>query len=190
MSDIARTTMSVAARRHAVLTGRARRLARPRKPASAAPSTSCLVCEAGQELFGLPLQRLVRIVPARRAASVPTSNPALIGVTGHGSIFYHVYDLASLVTGVASDLGQHFVLLRGTPPVALRVALAVRVADLVMLDASETPHMRANHPAVSGYARAMQTDLFEGRVISLIDPDKLASEQAPEDVEGDEREYQ
>lgn len=185
MSENTRTTISATARRHALLTGRARRLARPRKAALAVESISCLVCEAGQELFGLPLTRLVRVVPARRPAALPTSNAALVGVTGHAGVFYHVYDLARLVTGAASERGEHFAMLRGTPSVALRVDQAVRVAELVALDASETSRMRANHPAVSGFARAVQAELFEGRVISLIDPDKLASEHAPEGVEGD-----
>lgn len=185
MSETGRTMISATARRHALLTGRARRLARPRTAPPAVQSITCLVCEAGQELFGLPLSRLVRVVSARRAAPLPTTNAALVGVTGHAGVFYHVYDLARLVTGSTAERSEHLAMLRGSPPVALRVDHALRVADLVMLDASDASHMRANHPAVSGFARALQAELFERRAISLIDPDKLASEHAPEGVEGD-----
>lgn len=185
MSDTARTSISATARRHALLAGRARRLARPRTPPPAVETVRCLVCEAGKELYALPLDRLARVVPDRRFAAIPTANAALVGVTAHAGVFYHVYDLAKLITGGAADAGKHMALLRGAPAVALRIDEALRVADLVMLEDVATSQMRANHPAVTGFGQAMQAELFEGRAISLIDPDKLASESAPENLEGD-----
>ena len=177
--------LSATGRRHAILVTRARRLARPRKVAEPVSSISCLVCEAGGELYALPLSRIARVVPFVRAAPVPTLNRALIGVTGRAGVFYHIYDLARLV---GSDNGHdqgHLVMLRGLPPIALRVDEAVRVADLVQLLAAETSQMHTNHSAVTGFARPLQADLFNGRTISLIDPDKFASEPAPGRVEGD-----
>lgn len=185
MSDTGRTTLSATARRHALLKGRARRLARPRVSPVATATVSCLVCEADRELFGLPLSRLVRVVPMRRLSTLPTTNAALVGVTSHAGVFYHVYDLAKLVSGMASARGEHLVMLRGAPAVALRVDIALRVADLVTLDPSETSRIGSNHPAVSGFARSTQAELFDGRVISLIDPEKLTLDHAPEGVEGD-----
>jgi chemotaxis signal transduction protein len=182
--------LSQTGRRHALLTTRARRLARPRKAAAPVASISCLVCEAGGELYGLPIIRTAHVAPFVRAAAVPTHNPALIGVASRGGVFYHVYDLARLVGGAGAGEGGRLVMLRGNPPVALRVDEAIRVADLVELSGPEASQIQSNHPAVTGFARALQIDLFNGRMISLINPDKLASESSPERVEGDSRDHQ
>ncbi len=182
--------LSVAGRRHALLVARARRLARPRKAAPAVASISCLVCEAGDELYGLPIMRTAHVAPFVRAAAVPTRNPALIGVSSRAGVFYHVYDLATLMGVRSGGEGGRLVMLRGSPPVALRVNEAIRVADLVELPAADASQIQANHPAVTGFARAVQADLFNERTISLINPDKLASESTPERVEGDSRDHQ
>jgi chemotaxis signal transduction protein len=185
MSDLARKPLSSAGRRHALLEARTRRLARRRVAADTIPTVSCLVCEAGGQLYALPLTRIARVAPATRPAPVPTANPALLGVTGRAGIFYHVYDLASLVGG-AAGIGGHAVMLRGSSPIALHVETALRVADLSMIDAAESANLRATHPAISGFARAAQNELFDGRILSLIDPDKLASAVEAERVEGDQ----
>lgn len=179
--------LSAAGRRHALLVTRARRLARPRKEAQRVASISCLVCEAGGELYGLPIIRTAYVAPFVRAAAIPTRNPALMGVASRGGIFYHVYDLARLVRGAGGGEGGRLVMLRGSPPIALRVDEAIRVADLVELSETDASQIQANHPAVAGFARALQADLFNERTISLINPDKLASESSPERVEGDSR---
>ena len=167
--------LSEAGRRHALLVSRARRLARPRKAPNAIESISCLVCEAGGELYALPLSHMARVVPFIRPASVPTTNAALLGVVSRAGIFYHVYDLGRLVGSANTDARGHLVMLRGSPPIALRVDEAIRVADLVVLSPADTSHMRANHAAVTGFARPAQSGLFTERTISLIDPDKLAA---------------
>ncbi len=177
--------LSTTGRRHALLVTRARRLARPRKVAAPTASISCLICDAGGELYALPLSRMVRVAPFVRAAPVPTLNRALVGVASRAGVFYHVYDLARLVgSGTGGERG-HLVMLRGLPPIALRVDQAIRVADVVALSAADASQMHTNHPAVTSFARALQAELFNGRTISLIDPDKLASEPAPGRVEGD-----
>jgi chemotaxis signal transduction protein len=172
-------------RREAILADRARRLARPRKAQVAVESVSCLVCEAGGDLFAIPVSRAARVMPARQTAAIPTSNPALIGITNRGGLFHHLYDLARLVglEPVGSD--GHFVMLRGSPAVALRVERALRVADLVPLTPNDAPQMQASQPCVTGYARPLQASLFEGRTIALVDPDKLAPDSGPGRVEGD-----
>lgn len=176
--------LSEAGRRHALLVSRARRLARPRKAPEAIESISCLVCETGGELYALPLSQMARVVPFVRPAPVPTTNAALLGVVSRAGIFYHVYDLGRLVGGVSADGRGHLVMLRGAPPIAVRIDEAIRVADLVVLAPADTSQMRANHPAVTGFARPAQSGLFNGRNISLIDPDKLAAGHNPLRVGG------
>jgi chemotaxis signal transduction protein len=174
MNDTAQKQLSLTGRRHALMKARARRLARPRITVSKVETVACLVCEAGEQLYALPLARVTRVAPATRLAAVPTRNRALIGVTGRSGVFYNVYDLAALVGG-ASAAGAHLVMLRGSPPVALQVQTALRVTDLVPLDAAEAANLRASHPAIAGFARAAQDNLFDERTISLIDTDMLAS---------------
>jgi len=167
--------LSEAGRRHALLVSRARRLARPRKAPDAIESVSCLVAETGNELYALPLSQMARVVPFVRPAPVPTTNAALLGVVSRAGIFYHVYDLGRLVGSANAEARGHLVMLRGSPPIALRVDEAIRVADLVVLSAADTSQMRASHPAVTGFARPVQSGLFDERTISLIDPDKLTA---------------
>lgn len=185
MSDLARKPLSSAGRRHALLEARTRRLARRRDAAEKIVTVNCLVCEAGGQFYALPLTRIARVAPAMRPAPVPSANPALLGVTGRAGVFYHVYDLASLMGGTAGAAG-HAVMLRGSSPIALHVEAALRVADLVMIGPDEAANLRATHPAVSGFARAIQNELFDGRILSLIDPDKLASAVEADRVEGDQ----
>lgn len=176
--------LSSTGRRHALLVTRARRLARPRKAPVTVASVSCLVCECAGELFGLPIARTAHVAAFARPATIPTSNPALIGVVPRAGAFYHVYDLTRLM-GAGKGEGGRLVMLRGSPAIALRVDEAIRVADLVALADPGASQLQANYPAISGFARAVQSDLFNGRTISLIDPDKLASDTAPGWVEGD-----
>jgi chemotaxis signal transduction protein len=176
--------LSPAGRRHALLVTRARRLARPRKAPVAVASISCLVCEAAGELFAIPIGRAAHVAPFVRVAAIPTANPALIGVVSRAGAFYHVYDLTRLM-GAGKGEGGRLVMLRGNPAIALRVDEVIRVADLVELSDIGAAQIQANHPAISGFVRTLQADLFNGRTISLIDPDKLASDTVPGWVGGD-----
>lgn len=176
--------LSSAGHRHALLVARARRLARPRKAPAVVASISCLVCEVAGELFALPIERAAHVAAFTRVAAIPTSNPALMGVASRAGLFYHVYDLTRLI-GAGKGEGGRLVMLRGSPAVALRVDEVIRVADLAELSDLGASQIQVNHPAVSGFVRALQADLFNGRLISLIDPDKLASDTAPSRVEGD-----
>lgn len=176
--------LSQVGRRHALLVARARRLARPRKAPPVVASISCLVCEAAGELFAIPVARAAHVAPFTRIAAIPTTNPALVGIVARAGVFYHVYDLTRLVgTGVGE--GGRLVMLRGNPPIALRVDEVLRVADIVELSPADASQIQTNQTAVTGFARALQDDVFSGRTISLINPDKLASDAAPSSVEGD-----
>ena len=186
MTSQSPSTLSQTARRHAMMVARARRLARPHRAAEQVVTVACLVCEAAGDFYALPLARIWRVSSFQAAAPVPTQNPALIGVVGRAGVFYHVYELSRLVGSDGEGNGRHIVMLRGSPAIALRVDEAIRVAELVQLGAESTSGMRASHPAVTGFARPLQSDLFGDRTISFVDPDKLASEQAPTRAEGDQ----
>lgn len=188
MTDTPALVSPVAATRprHSLLRARARRLARPRREISMVASIACLVCEAAGVLYAVPLIKVARVAPFRRAASTPSSNPALLGVTGLSGKLYHVFDLGRLMHAATSDAGEHLVLLRGGPPaVALRVTRAVRVADLVELSLEDASQMRPSHPAVTAFARPLQADLFAGQTISILDPDQLTSRVTAGFTEGD-----
>jgi hypothetical protein len=47
--------------------------------------------------------------------------------------------------------------------------------------------MRAIHPAVTAFVRPLGVDAFDGRTISLLDPDQLTSSLQDERREGDQR---
>lgn len=173
-------------RRHALLGARARRLARPRREISAVTTISCLVCEASGALYAIPLNRIARVTLFRRVAAAPSSNPALLGVSGLSGKLYHVFDLGRLMRAASSEAGGHLVLLRGAAPaVALRVDRALRVADLVELSGENSSQMRSSHPAVIAFARTLQADLFEGQTISILDPEQLTSRSEAGRTEGD-----
>jgi chemotaxis signal transduction protein len=175
MSDAPNSPAAIR-RRHALLGARTRRLATSRKPPPPVASVSCLVCQTDGALYGIPLARVGRIAPFRTASPAPTNNPALIGVAGRSGVFYHVCDLSLLAGASAQGEGGHLVMLRGRQPaLALRVDEAVRVADVVELSADAASQMRPAHPVVKGFARALQTELFEGQAISLLDVDQLLS---------------
>lgn len=177
--------MSTAGRRHALLASRARRLARPRTAPAPIPSVNCIVCEAGLELYAIPLAHVARIIPAGRVASIPSSNSSLMGVTARAGVFYHVYDLAPLISGAkAAGEGGHIIMLRGAVPIALRVDRALQVADIVELggDASSAA---SSHPAIASFGRPLQDNLFDGRTISIVDPARLSTDHAPARAEGD-----
>jgi len=186
MSKPAAQLPSAAARQHALMGARTRRLAKPRRQAEPVASIACLVCEVGGSLYALPIARAARVAPFRRASPMPTANPALLGVMGRAGVFYHVFDLGRLVGSGGAHEGGHVVLLRGAAPaIALRVDAAARVADLVELAPDATSRMRASHPAVKGFARPIEAGLFEGRMISLLDVDQLTSVAAHGRIEGE-----
>lgn len=189
MSSPSGKQLSQAGRRHAILQARARRLARPRDTGERKQTISCLLCEAGGQLYAMPLTRIARVSASVRPAAVPTSNRALLGVTGRAGVFYHVYDLATLV-GVGAGSGGYLVMLRGAPPVGLQVDNTLRVAEMVALDATEAANLRPGHPVVTGFVRFAQNETSDRqttgeRTISFIDPDKLASLASTGRVEGE-----
>lgn len=184
MSGGSEKQLSQVGRRHAIMRARTRRLARPRDIGPLVPTINCLLCEAGGQPYAIPLTRIARVAPSVRLAQVPTTNRALLGVTGRAGVFYHVYDLATLV-GAEAGKGGHIVMLRGTPHIALQVENASGVAEVAALDAAEAVNLRPSHPSITGFVRLAQQDATDGRTISFIEPDKLASLASTGRVEGD-----
>lgn len=188
MTDAApKLSSAEARRRHAIFGARARRLARPQEARRPGETITCLVCEAGVALYAIPLKKTARVTPFHKAAPAPATNHALIGIHGRAGVFYHVYDLGRLLGAASSAEGGHLVLLRGAPAIALRVDAALRVADLVPLDAQATSQMKATHAAVAAFAAPLNKDLFNGQAISVLDPDLLTSGPRAGRAEGDLR---
>jgi chemotaxis signal transduction protein len=129
-----------------------------------------------------------RIAPFRGAAPVPTSNPALLGVLASAGVFYQAYDLGKLLGDSAGAPEGHVIFLRDrSPGIAIRVDRVLGVANLVELGSDASTRMRAVHPAVTAFVRPLDRDAFDGRTISLLDTDQLASESREDRLEGDQR---
>jgi chemotaxis signal transduction protein len=174
-------------RRRITLTARARALARPRKTAHTVASVASIVCEVGDGLYALPLASTKRVVPFERAAPVPTGNAALLGVIGLSGAFYHVYDLGALIGSGAGGGAGHVILLKGEARgIAIRTDRVLGVADLVELAPDAASRMRAIHPAVTAFVRSTSAELFKGRVISLLDPERLTSDPRSQHAEGNQ----
>jgi purine-binding chemotaxis protein CheW len=134
-----------------------------------------LVCGAGRERFGIPIEAVAEVLPAQKIMPVPDGPPALVGLFGRGGRLVSVIDLA-LALGIepsSTEDGDHHVVLlrRDQPQVALRVERAYAVADIHLLTAGESTGFRTE--AVTGYAR-MQDDAEDpADTLSLLDTEQL-----------------
>lgn len=126
-----------------------------------------LVCVAGDDRYGLPLDSVVQVVPARTYTSVPGAPPELLGLIALSGRVVSVLSLAgALSRPVASRADSsraesttatgHILVLRGgIAPVALAVDRVLAVADVDGALTTEpvlTGGLGAD--AVSGYAPA------------------------------------
>jgi purine-binding chemotaxis protein CheW len=160
-----------------ILDERTERLA-ARKDAAAAPAESlprALVCSAGQERFGLPVDAVAEVLPSQKCMPVPDGPAALIGLFGRGGRLVSVIDLA-LALGLeppsTDSENQHFVLLRrDQPQVALRVERAYTVADILPLSGEEAAGFRSD--AVTGYGKVQAGSADQGETLSLLDTERL-----------------
>ncbi|WP_298957966.1 chemotaxis protein CheW [uncultured Methylobacterium sp.] len=151
----------------ALLDERAARLARRGAAAPAAPTRRVLLCRAGPELFGLPLEAVAEVSAARSCTPVPGAPPALVGLSGRNGVLVSVLDLAAcLGLAPAPDTAEagHVVLLRREAPrIALRVARALGAVEAT---ADEAAGRAARH-GIAGHARA------GGEGLALLDLDAL-----------------
>ena len=143
-----------AARIEEILDSRTRSLATRGTAPEARPTRSLLVCRAGAETVGLPLESVAEVFPFRPCTKVPGAPAALVGLTGRGGMLVSVIDLAvALGTAPASreEAGGHIVALRRDGPrIGLRVDRVLSVTEAVVETAAEGLGRRA----VAGYARA------------------------------------
>ncbi|KMO42627.1 hypothetical protein VQ03_10385 [Methylobacterium tarhaniae] len=142
-------------------------------------SRSLLVCRAGAETVGLPLEGVAEVFRFRPCTPVPGAPAALVGLTGRGGILVSVVDLATaLGTAPAPPAGAdgqgpgHVVVLRRDGPrIGLRVERVLAVAEAAV----ETSAEGLGRRAVAGYARAAAQGVDEPG-FAVID---LASLLAP-----------
>jgi purine-binding chemotaxis protein CheW len=134
-----------------------------------------LVCGAGRERFGIPIEAVAEVLPSQAIVPVPDGPPALVGLFGRGGRLVSVIDLA-LALGIepssTDDESHHFVLLRrDQPQVALKVGRAYAVADIVPLTGEEAAGFRTE--AVTGYARVQSDPAGQADTLSLLDTERL-----------------
>ena len=134
-----------AARIEEILESRTRSLATRGAAPEARPTRSLLVCRAGAETVGLPLDGVAEGFPFRPCTPVPGAPAALVGLTGRGGALVSVVDLAAALGAVpASPEGGHVVALRRDGPrIGLRVARVLSVAEAVVEPSAEGLGRRA-----------------------------------------------
>ncbi|WP_019904462.1 chemotaxis protein CheW [Methylobacterium sp. 77] len=122
-----------------------------------------LVCLSGNDRYGLPLESVAQVAPARAYTPVPGSPPELLGLVVLSGRVVSVLSLAGAL-GRPTPLGSsdtvhtsgHILLLRGgIGPVALFVDRVLSVADVdSALAAAPLPLGGLGADAISGYAPA------------------------------------
>ncbi|MCC0805144.1 chemotaxis protein CheW [Methylobacterium sp. W2] len=136
-----------------------------------------LVCAAGDDRYGLPLDSVVQVVPARTYTPVPGAPPELLGLIALSGRVVSVLSLAGALSRPASSrtdssraessraessraesstaTGHILVLRGGIAPVALAVDRVLAVAEVDgALTAEPVPMGGLGADAVSGYAPA------------------------------------
>lgn len=160
-----------------ILDERTERLA-ARKDAASAPAEAlprALVCGAGGERFGIPIDDVAEVLPPQTCTPVPDGPPALIGLFGRSGRLVSVIDLG-LALGLepsSPDIeNHHFILLRREQPyVALRVERAYTVANILPLTGEEAAGFR--NDAVIGYGKVQSDPVDQDETLSLLDIDRL-----------------
>jgi purine-binding chemotaxis protein CheW len=137
--------------------------------------TQVLICGAGQERYGVPIQAVSEVLPFQACMPIPDGSPALVGVFGRNGRLVSVVDLGAALGGTPtpSDAeSRHLVLLRrAQPQVALLVDRAYGVSTVTPLATSDASSFRSD--AVTGYAEAKTELADQERVLSLLDVDRL-----------------
>ncbi|MGO4570424.1 chemotaxis protein CheW [Microvirga sp. 2TAF3] len=171
-------TISAEERARLILDDRTERLASRsgnRETATVA-AVQVLICEAGRETYGLPIEAVAEVLPFRACLPIPDGPPALVGLFGRGGHLISVIDLGlALGIGPAAENGsQHLVLLRRDPMrIALRVARAHGVAAATPITTEESGGFRKE--SVIGYAEIRSGVVGQERILSLLDIDRLLS---------------
>ncbi|MDB5369593.1 MAG: hypothetical protein JWP20_1151 [Roseomonas sp.] len=139
-----------------ILEARTRALAaRGGTPAGAAAQLALLACAQGNELYGLPLSAVLRVVPFGPCTPAPGTPPAMLGLYGRAGQVFIVLDLGAALGGPVplAGAGGHLLLLRHAPRrFALRVDRALGAIQAAPADAAGAS--LAAHRAVIGHALA------------------------------------
>lgn len=159
-----------------ILDERTERLAsRAPQNAPMAEPAQVLICGAGRERCGIPIEAVTKVLPFRDCVPVPDGPPALVGILGHGGHVVSVINLGMALglNPISPDTeGQHLVMLRREQPrVALQVERAYGVSPVSPLAAEERGGLRSDF--VIGHAEAISGFADRERVLSLIDLDRL-----------------
>ncbi|BCM82735.1 chemotaxis protein CheW [Methylobacterium indicum] len=124
-----------AARIDEILDARTRTLAARYAAPAARPTRALLLCRAGTERVGLPLEGVAEVFPFRPCTPVPGAPPALIGLTGRGGLLVSVLDLATALgqpAGGTAAGGHVVVLRRDGPRIGLWVERVLAVTEAVV----------------------------------------------------------
>jgi purine-binding chemotaxis protein CheW len=143
--------------RQALLDARSAALARRGTAAEqAAALRSYLVCTCGPDRYGLAVEAVAHVMPARACTPVPGAPPALIGLAARSGRVVSVLDLAAALgrprtEGTREGRG-HFLILRGAgPAIALAVERVHGVARVAApAGASGQPEAAADLDAAPG----------------------------------------
>ncbi len=130
-----------------------------------------LVCAAGPDLYGIPVEAAASVMQARSIMVPPGRSGAMLGLFGRGGDLFSVVDLATLLgrsAPAAGDPGHFVVLRRAVPRVALRVDRVLDIAPLIPL--TDGADRAAGDEPVTGFARRTGSDETS---IALIDLDQL-----------------
>jgi purine-binding chemotaxis protein CheW len=177
LKDINRLkVLSAEERARVILDERTERLASRRISSTvAAPDeTRVLICGAGEERYGIPVQAVSEVLPFQACMPIPDGPPALMGVFARNGRLVSVIDLGAALGSAMSSDGEnrHLVLLRREQPqVALLVDRAYEVSPVTQLATSKAGGFRSE--AVTGYAEAGAGLADRERVLSLLDVDRL-----------------
>ena len=170
-----------------LLEERARFLAGRGRASAASAATSLaapvLVVALGEELFGLPLDRVAAVLPAEATSPLPGSPPEVLGLRARAGRIHAVLDLARVLgledgglenDGPEGGAGGHDVLLRPLPAgrrLALRVGRALSAVGsrplppgLAPAGAADVVAFRATVPGEAEEAR---------RTVGVLDLDRL-----------------
>ncbi len=159
-----------------ILDARTALLAAPRRDPAAEEDQQILACACGAETYGIPLPRILDILPARRAVRVPGATAPVAGAVGLSGRIWTVVDL-----GAALGLGMpvpeaaatgHFLRPRG---LARRLLLRVeRVVGILAAHPLPGREGEGGVPAITGHALAPAGSLTSRPVlVGLLDLDLL-----------------
>jgi purine-binding chemotaxis protein CheW len=170
------------ARARRILDTRTAQLAARRAAAAAEPGLRApvLACAVGPEIYGIALDAIAEVLPARPCAPVAGAPVAVLGALGVAGRVFSVVDLAAALglpaaPPSAGSTEGHLLRLRHAPRrILLRVDRALGVVLTSPLAPGRQPAPGMGGKAVSGYALAPAgTVAARETLLGLLDPDEL-----------------